>query len=502
MKFSTKILFLVGGLCAVIVGLDVFSATLLNRQRIVQQEAFRNARVDRDCLDTIIQAEAVHMNLYKSLSWASAGYDAAKVTALIDEQLKALDRIAQSLARTGQATPPEAAALPGQALAALKAYRAGIVKIADLVTVDASSATMIVGSAESAFSDLDVPIRKLVSINAANAEQQQTLATRSAERTQRQLLIVGAIIVVAAFGFGIWLARSMTRPVLHTIAEVEAHALQCATAAQQVSGVSHTLAAGSSRQAASLEEAAASLTEMESMSKRTAESAGHAKALAKDALAVAETGRQAVSAMDQGMLSLKSSSAEIRKIIATIDEIAFQTNILALNAAVEAARAGQAGAGFAVVAEEVRSLAQRSATAAHETAAKIDEAIARTEVGVQNSAKVTASFTAIVEKSRQVDEFIIEMATASEEQSHGINQIVAAVAQMDSVTQANAASAEETASAASQLLAQAEQTTHSLGRLAHLVNGATADSTPHASRAAPADGFVPKREPVPALAST
>ncbi|HLP08916.1 MAG TPA: methyl-accepting chemotaxis protein [Opitutaceae bacterium] len=488
MKFSTKILWLVGGLCVVILGLDAFSAMLLNRQRAAQQEAFRNARVDRDCLDLIIRAEAVHMNLYKALSWASAGYDGDKVSALIAEQLVALDAIATALARPAgdnRGAQGEAAALPAQALAALKVYREWVVKIADLANVDASSATMLVGSAETAFRNLDTPIRQLVALNGADAERQQAQATQIAERTLRLLLVVGAAVVATAFGAGLWLARSMTRPILRTITEVEGHALQCAAASRQVSGVSQTLAVGSSQQAAALEEAAASLNELESMSKRTSESADQAKHLAKDALAVAETGRQAVAAMDQGMFALKSSSSDIRKIITTIDEIAFQTNLLALNAAVEAARAGEAGAGFAVVADEVRSLAQRSATAARETSAKIDEALARTETGVQNSAKVAASFAEIVEKSRQVDGFIVEMASASEEQSRGIKQIVAAVTQIDAITQNTAASAEETAGASRELLSHSEQTTRSVDCLARLVNGAVAAGAAHPPPPAP-----------------
>jgi methyl-accepting chemotaxis protein len=178
--------------------------------------------------------------------------------------------------------------------------------------------------------------------------------------------------------------------------------------------------------------------------------------------------------MKQAMDAIKDSSATIAKIVKTIDEIAFQTNILALNAAVEAARAGEAGAGFAVVAEEVRSLAQRSAGAAKETAAKIEESVARSEHGVAISAKVATSFEEIVVKARKVDELVGEIATASTEQRQAIGQVTTAVSQMDKVTQTNAAGAEETASASEELSAQAEVMRESVGSLRALVGGAGA----------------------------
>ncbi|HYG35183.1 MAG TPA: methyl-accepting chemotaxis protein, partial [Clostridia bacterium] len=157
----------------------------------------------------------------------------------------------------------------------------------------------------------------------------------------------------------------------------------------------------------------------------------------------------------------------------TIDEIAFQTNILALNAAVEAARAGEAGMGFAVVADEVRSLAQRSAQAAKETAAKIEGAISNTTQGVELSAKVAQALNEIVARSREVDELASEVAAASREQSQGVDQINLAVGQMDKVTQSNAASAEESASAAEELNAQAEAMKESVAELLKLVGNAS-----------------------------
>jgi methyl-accepting chemotaxis protein len=207
------------------------------------------------------------------------------------------------------------------------------------------------------------------------------------------------------------------------------------------------------------------------MTKRNAENAQKANDLAQQARAAADKGAGDMQAMSAAMEAIKVSSNDIAKIIKTIDEIAFQTNILALNAAVEAARAGEAGMGFAVVADEVRNLAQRSAQAAKETAAKIEGAIDKGAQGVEISNKVARQLSEIVIKARQVDELVAEVAGASREQTQGITQINAAVGQMDQVTQSNAASAEESAAAAEELNAQAVTMKESVAELMQLVEG-------------------------------
>jgi methyl-accepting chemotaxis protein len=246
---------------------------------------------------------------------------------------------------------------------------------------------------------------------------------------------------------------------------------QVASAAAQVSSSSQSLAEGASEQAASLEETSASLEEVASMTKRNAEGAQQAKGLSGQTRAAADMGAADMEAMKVAMDEIKTSSNDISKIIKTIDEIAFQTNILALNAAVEAARAGEAGMGFAVVAEEVRSLAQRSAQSAKETAAKIEVAISKSEHGVRISGKVAVSLAEIVEKARQVDALVAEIARASLEQTQGIGQVNTAVGQMDQVTQSNAGTAEETAAAAEELSAQSCVMRDGVGQLLKLVGG-------------------------------
>jgi methyl-accepting chemotaxis protein len=291
-------------------------------------------------------------------------------------------------------------------------------------------------------------------------------------------MVVVVCVVISAILASIIAAVPLVRginKVLKTITDsLDMGAAQVTSAAGQVSASSQSLAEGASEQASSLEETSSSLEEMSSMIKRNAESAHKANDLAKQARAVAERGSGNMQTMSSAMQSIKASSDDIAKIIKTIDEIAFQTNILALNAAVEAARAGEAGMGFAVVADEVRNLAQRSAQAAKETAAKIEGALGNTAQGVQISSEVAEVLHEIVTKVRQVDELIAEVSGASREQTQGITQINVAVGQMDKITQSNAANAEESAAAAQELNAQALAMKQVVGELQTMVSGTSA----------------------------
>lgn len=284
-------------------------------------------------------------------------------------------------------------------------------------------------------------------------------------------LVIGGATLAATMVILLLVVRSVTQPLDRGVATLVESSRQVASAAEQVTASSQSLAEGASQQAASLEEASASLEEMSSMTQRNTENTNKANELAKQTREAADKGAADMAEMSKAMGAIKTSSDDIAKIIKTIDEIAFQTNLLALNAAVEAARAGEAGLGFAVVADEVRNLAHRSAQAAKETSAKIEGAIGNTAQGVEISAKVARALEEIVSRVRLMDELISEVACASREQNQGISQVNSAVTQMDKVTQSNAANAEQSASAAEELNAQAEAMKASVAELLQLMGG-------------------------------
>jgi len=299
-----------------------------------------------------------------------------------------------------------------------------------------------------------------------------TAAEEAAVSTARSSFLT-TVLLTSAAGLGIGVAfviiRSITRPLLRMAGMLGSGSNEIAAAASQVSSSSQQLAAGASQQAASVEETSASIEEMTSMTKRNAASAQDARAAAQQARLAVDESARSVAHLDSAMSALQSSSGEVAKIVKTIDEIAFQTNILALNAAVEAARAGEAGAGFAVVADEVRSLAQRAAGAAKETAAKIEHAVAKSAEGAVISQEVGTKLHAIVEHVRTLDALVAEIAQASSEQASGIAQLNTAVAQVDQVTQGNAAAAEECAAAAEEMNAQAAELRFAVGELLTMV---------------------------------
>jgi len=234
------------------------------------------------------------------------------------------------------------------------------------------------------------------------------------------------------------------------------------TGSESISSAAHQIAVGnadlSSRteeQAAALEQTSASMTELSDAVRRNTENAQQASALSDGALDTAEQGRLVVGRVIETMKQIDASSKEIAAITGLIESIAFQTNILALNAAVEAARAGEQGRGFAVVAGEVRTLAQRSASAAKEIKGLIDTSAGRVAAGSQLANEAGQTMAGVTQSVKRVTDIMGEIASASAEQSQGISQVSQAISQMDDVTQQNAALVEEASAAAQSLHDQA-----------------------------------------------
>ena len=294
--------------------------------------------------------------------------------------------------------------------------------------------------------------------------------------------VIAAVGIVAITMLAIIVTRSITRPINKIIDGLNRSAEQVSSGSIQVSSSSQQMAEGASEQAASLEETSSSLEEMSSMTKQNAENSNQADSLMKEANKVVGQANDSMSELISSMEEISKASEETSKIIKTIDEISFQTNLLALNAAVEAARAGEAGAGFAVVADEVRNLAMRAAEAAKDTADLIEHTVKKVKHGGELVATTNKAFAGVSHSTAEVGELVGEITAASNEQAEGIEQVNKAVAEMDKVVQRNAANAEESAGAAHDMNAQAEQMKLFVDELVALVGSKTDRSAKYVSK--------------------
>jgi methyl-accepting chemotaxis protein len=365
-------------------------------------------------------------------------------------------------------------------------------------------------------------VRALIRHQDARLLESGTRADATYRATVQWLLALAALAFVLAVAVAVWITRSITGPlrqavdVARTVAtgdlrtNIEVHTTdetgqllqalrdmnaalvdivsEVRTGTETIASASHQIASGNAdlsarteQQAASLEETASSMEEMTSTVKQNADNARQANQFAVSASEVAAKGGAVMTEVVDTMGAINESARKIVDIIAVIDGIAFQTNILALNAAVEAARAGEQGRGFAVVASEVRSLAQRSAAAAKEVKALIDNSVDKVDAGSRLVDEAGATMREVVVSIGRVTDIMGEISAASREQTDGIGQVQDAIVQMDQATQQNAALVEEAAAASEALREQA-------GRLTEAVAVFRLDGTP--GRGAPSTSNV------------
>jgi len=281
--------------------------------------------------------------------------------------------------------------------------------------------------------------------------------------------LLGSLVIVLSLVFMI--SRLVTRPIHQVITGLNNTVQSVSGASGEVFSISRQIADGTSEQASAIEETSSSLEQMSVMTRQNAENAGQANGLMARVQQTTAMAQQSMRRLTESMSEISSASEQTQKIIRTIDEIAFQTNLLALNAAVEAARAGEAGAGFAVVAGEVRNLAMRAAEAARNTAELIESNVTMIRTGAELTRTADSEFSEVSSSISKVGDLVREISAASQEQALGIGQINKAVVEVDKVVQENANNAEQAASASGEMNAQADHMQGFVGRLVELIDG-------------------------------
>ncbi len=422
----------------------------------------------------ITQVTTVNKDIYRLIGFANAGMDAGKVNAMGKEILTAMGNT-KSLVKVAIAKQLDAKekALFGEILKGIDPYEALLGQVIQMATADASLAVTMTGNIENRFQALQGKIHELLTYELLLSRQQHTAAGATFSLITKALLIALAITLVLSLLLNISVSNLITRPlrqtlgVIQEIAEgdltreirldtkdeigdlaraVDTMRRKMGEAVGQSADTAMLLSEAAAKQASALEETSSSMEEMASMIRQSAEHAAQTNELMSTSQEVIKKADSSVTQLNGSMKEITAASEQTQKIVKTIDEIAFQTNLLALNAAVEAARAGEAGAGFAVVADEVRNLALRAAEAARNSSGMMEDIVTKVKHG---EALVTVTYNAfrqITDSSEQVVNLMKNIGTATQEQSQGIDQINRAVAEMNQVTQENAASSQELAS--------------------------------------------------------
>jgi methyl-accepting chemotaxis protein len=290
-------------------------------------------------------------------------------------------------------------------------------------------------------------------------------------RSLIEVLAIAAAGLVAGIIASLLVSRQLTRTVAGVLGDLDAGAGSTALAADQIAGAAQHLAMGTNRSAAAIEETSAGLEDIAARVRQATALAGSADDLAQRGVVAAERGARAMNDLAQAIAAGKANADQTAQIIRTIEDIAFQTNLLALNAAVEAARAGDAGAGFAVVAAEVRNLARRTSDAARSTGVLIASSLASSTAGVALVDRAVGTVGELAGNSREVGRLMGEMRASAQQVAVGIGEIARALRDLDRTTQDNAAAAEHGATVGQELSAQSQVLLASVQRLSQVILG-------------------------------
>ncbi|HJV02982.1 MAG TPA: methyl-accepting chemotaxis protein [Burkholderiaceae bacterium] len=499
LRIGPKLLLAPGVVLLLLVALSAGAYYGLVRQNgllenLVQQRAARS----KAAADLVAGANRAHTEAYQLLTWINASFSAPRVDALVQDIRARHGALERQYGQLEQATAASAGehALVAESHAAHALYVKAISDVVEMSGVDPSMATNAMSKAERAFDALAQRLEQLSRLEQTLSEQ----AYQDAEAQFRSLSTMLPVVVALSIALSLLVTMAVRNALLKEVREIGVAAVDLAegnltvrqrtygrdeiaetsraldtsirnlnatlrtilASAQTIDSASREIAAGNAdlserteAQASSLEETASSMQQLTATVSETANNAQLANELARSATGYAVRGGRVVQRLEVTMASIRGSSRKVVEIVGVIDGIAFQTNLLALNAAVEAARAGEHGRGFAVVAGEVRTLAQRSATAAREIKALIAQSVAEIEGGSRSVEEAGSSMADIVTSVRQVGDIISQISQASAEQAAGLQDVNHAMVRMDQVTQQNMALVEQAAAAACSLQEQA-----------------------------------------------